>query len=47
MHWLNRARLNAVSHMQSDDEDAAAGAAAVAPRLRAANEKLEALLAQR
>jgi NAD(P)-binding Rossmann-like domain len=47
MHWLNRARLNAVSHMQSGDEDAAAGAAAVAPRLRAANEKLEALLAQR
>jgi hypothetical protein len=47
MGWLNRARLNAVSHMQSGDEDAAAGAAAVAPRLRAANEKLEALLAQR
>lgn len=46
MHWLNRARLNAVSHMQSDDEAAASGAAMVAPRLRAANEKLAALLAQ-
>ena len=44
MAWLNRARLNAVSHMQSGDEDAAAGAAVVAPRLRAANEKLEELL---
>jgi hypothetical protein len=46
MHWLNRARLNAVSHMQSGDDDARAGAAAVKPRLRAANEKLEVLLAQ-
>ena len=44
MHWLNRARLNAVSHMQSGDEDASKGAAAVAPRLRAANEKLAELL---
>lgn len=44
MGWLNRARLNAVSHMQSGDDDAAAGAAAVAPRLRAANEKLAELL---
>jgi hypothetical protein len=44
MGWLNRARLNAVSHMQSGDEDAAAGAAAVTPRLHAANEKLEELL---
>ena len=46
MHWLNRARLNAVSHMQTDDEAAASGAAMVAPRLRAANEKLTELLAQ-
>lgn len=45
-HWLNRARLNAVSHMQSDDEDARAGAAAVIPRLRAANDKLAQLLSQ-
>src|SRR6195952_4031549 len=44
MRWLNRARLNAVSHMQSGDDDAAAGAAAVTPRLHAANEKLEQLL---
>ena len=44
MHWLNRARLNAVSHMQSGDEDAQSGAAQIAPRLRAASEKLEALL---
>lgn len=47
MHWLNRARLNAVSHMQSDDDAAASGAAMAAPLLRAANEKLETLLAQR
>jgi hypothetical protein len=46
MHWLNRCRLNAVSHMQTDDEAAASGAAMVAPRLRTANEKLTALLAQ-
>jgi len=45
MHWLNRSRLNAVSHMQTDDEAAASGAAMVAPRLRAANEKLGELLA--
>jgi NAD(P)-binding Rossmann-like domain len=44
MGWLNRARLNAVSHMQSDDDDAAAGAAAVTPRLKSASEKLEELL---
>ena len=31
MHWLNRARLNAVSHMQSDDDAAASGAAMAAP----------------
>jgi hypothetical protein len=47
MHWLNRSRLNAVSHMQTDDDAAASGAAMVAPRLRAANEKLEALLSAR
>jgi hypothetical protein len=46
MHWLNRARLNAVSHMQTDDKAAQEGAAMIAPRLRTANEKLEALLAQ-
>jgi hypothetical protein len=44
MHWLNRARLNVVSHMQSDDDAALDGAAQIAPRLRAANTKLEALL---
>ncbi|MBJ7341490.1 NAD(P)-binding protein [Mycolicibacterium sp.] len=44
MHWLNRARLNAVSHMQSDDDAARDGAAQIAPRLRAAIDKLEALL---
>jgi len=44
MHWLNRARLNVVSHMQSDDDAARDGAAQIAPRLRAANTKLEALL---
>ena len=47
MHWLNRCRLNAVSHMQTDDEAAADGAAMIAPRLRVANEKLQTLLAQR
>jgi hypothetical protein len=45
MQWLNRARLNAVSHMRTTDEQAAQGAAAIAPRILAANEKLEALLA--
>ncbi|GLP73824.1 hypothetical protein TUM20983_09340 [Mycobacterium antarcticum] len=44
MHWLNRARLNVVSHMQSGDDDARDGAAQIAPRLRAASEKLAALL---
>lgn len=44
MGWLNRCRLNAVSHMQSGDEDALAGAKVVIPRLRAANEKLAQLL---
>nr|WP_156720781.1 NAD(P)/FAD-dependent oxidoreductase [Mycobacterium sp. Root135] len=44
MRWLNRARLNVVSHMQSDDDAARDGAAQIAPRLRAANTKLEALL---
>jgi len=44
MRWLNRARLNVVSHMQTDDDAAQAGAAQIAPRLRAANAKLEALL---
>ena len=44
MRWLNRARLNVVSHMQSDDDAARDGAAQIAPRLRAANAKLEALL---
>ena len=38
MHWLNRARLNAVSHMQTDDEAAAGGAAMVAPRAAGADE---------
>lgn len=44
MEWLNRARLNAVSHMQSDADAARDGAAQIAPRLLAANDKLEALL---
>lgn len=47
MAWLNRARLNAVSHMQSTDEQARQGAELIRPRLIAADEKLEALLAQR
>ena len=45
MQWLNRARLNAVSHMQTDDAEAEKGAAMIAPRLRAANDKLAELLA--
>ncbi|OFJ53355.1 NAD(P)-binding protein [Mycolicibacterium grossiae] len=45
MRWLNAARLNAVSHMQTTDDEAAQGAAMIAPRLRAANEKLAELLA--
>jgi hypothetical protein len=47
MHWLNRSRLNAVSHMQTTDEQSLQGAKMIEPRLIAANEKLEALLAQR
>ena len=47
MHWLNRARLNAVSHMQTSDEDSLKGADMMAPRLVAANAKLEELLAHR
>ncbi|BBY51623.1 hypothetical protein MARA_50910 [Mycolicibacterium arabiense] len=46
MHWLNRARLNAVSHMQTDDDDARKGAEMIGPRLKAANEKLAELLAE-
>jgi hypothetical protein len=45
MHWLNRARLNAVSHMQTSDEDARQGAEMIRPRLIAANAKLRELLA--
>lgn len=47
MAWLNRARLNAVSHMQTTDDEAMQGAAMIEPRLIAANEKLNELLAQR
>lgn len=47
MAWLNRARLNAVSHMQATDEEAQQGAEMIRPRLIAANEKLKELLAQR
>lgn len=44
MSWLNRCRLNAVSHMQTTDEEALQGAAMIAPRLHAANAKLTELL---
>jgi hypothetical protein len=44
MRWLNHARLNAVSHMQTSDEEAIEAVDAIAPRLLAANEKLEKLL---
>lgn len=46
MHWLNRARLNAVSHMQTSDEQAQQGAEMLEPRLIAATAKLNELLAQ-
>lgn len=46
MHWLNRARLNAVSHMQTSDEEAQQGARMIEPRLIAASAKLTELLAQ-
>lgn len=46
MGWLNRARLNAVSHMATSDEEALQGARMIEPRLIAANEKLTELLAQ-
>ena len=46
MHWLNRARLNAVSHMQTSDEQAQQGARMIEPRLIAASAKLNELLAQ-
>jgi hypothetical protein len=44
MSWLNGARLNAASHMQAGDADAQDVLSQIAPRLRAANDKLEALL---
>lgn len=46
MQWLNRARLNAVSHMQTSDEEAQQGARMIEPRLIAASAKLNELLAQ-
>ena len=42
--WLNGARLNAASHMLAADSDATDVLRQIAPRLRAANTKLEALL---
>ena len=42
--WLNSARLNAASHMRARDAAASDVLAQIAPRLRAANEKLENLL---
>jgi hypothetical protein len=42
--WLNSARLNAASHMQAGDDATSDVLAQIAPRLRAANEKLENLL---
>jgi hypothetical protein len=45
MSWLNGARLNAASHMGAGDADAHDVLAQIAPRLRAANVKLEELLA--
>ena len=44
MSWLNGARLNAASHMQAGDTDARDVLAQIAPRLREATDKLEALL---
>ena len=44
MSWLNGARLNAASHMVAADADATAVFRQIAPRLQAANTKLEALL---
>jgi hypothetical protein len=44
MSWLNASRLNAASHMQAGDADAHDVLVQIAPRLRAASEKLEALL---
>jgi hypothetical protein len=44
MSWLNGARLNAASHMQAGDTDARDVLAQIAPRLRGATDKLEALL---
>jgi hypothetical protein len=44
MSWLNGARLNAASHMQAADTDARDVLAQIAPRLRGATDKLEALL---
>ncbi|WP_142271526.1 NAD(P)/FAD-dependent oxidoreductase [Mycobacterium sp. AT1] len=44
MAWLNGARLNAASHMLAADADATDVFRQIAPRLRAANTKLEALL---
>lgn len=46
MHWLNRVRLNAVSHMQTSDEEALQGAKMIEPRVVAASAKLEELLAR-
>lgn len=46
MSWLNRVRLNAVSHMQTSDEEAQQGAEMIRPRVIAANAKLNDLLAR-
>jgi hypothetical protein len=44
MSWLNGARLNAASHMRAGDDAAQDVLVQIAPRLRAASEKLEELL---
>ncbi|MCW2730059.1 MAG: hypothetical protein JWR13_875 [Mycobacterium sp.] len=44
MSWLNSARLNAASHMGAENDAARDVLVQIAPRLRAATDKLEALL---
>jgi hypothetical protein len=44
MSWLNGARLNAASHMGAENDAARDVLVQIAPRLRAATDKLEALL---
>jgi hypothetical protein len=44
MSWLNGARPNAASHMGAENDAARDVLVQIAPRLRAATDKLEALL---